>query len=304
MDRRNFIKNLCVAGATSVALPKLAAAEGPPSETEFMSVLVDTTRCIGCRNCEVACATENDLPIPENTSHDVYEEIRDTTTDQWTVVNKFATDNGDVFVKKQCMHCNQAACSTACLTQAMFKTQEGPVIWRARKCMGCRFCMVSCPFVIPRFEYFSANPKIQKCILCYERVAGGGKPACVEACPVDALEFGTRRDMERNAQNRVHENSNRYVDHIYGQHEVAGTGWMYLAAVPFDQIGFRTDLGHESVPALTQNFLYSVPVVFLLWPAFLNGMRYTKSNEESVQVDRDHEEAEPIEIAHRPGEES
>ena len=220
MDRRNFIKNLCVAGATSVVLPKLAGAQDAPEETEFMSVLVDTTRCIGCRNCEVACATENGLPVPESTSHEAFKEIRDTTTDQWTVVNKFDTTVGEVFVKKQCMHCNQAACSTACLTQAMYKTKEGPVIWRSRKCMGCRFCMVSCPFVIPRFEYDSANPKIQKCILCYDRVVEGGKPACVEACPVDALEFGSRRDMERIAQNRVYEYPSRYVDHIYGQDEV------------------------------------------------------------------------------------
>ena len=289
MDRRNFLKTVCSAGVASVALPELANAQSQPSETEFMSVLVDTTRCIGCRNCEVACATQNDLPIPD-TSRKAFEEIRDTTTDQWTVINRFETDAGEIFVKKQCMHCNQAACSTACLTQAMYKTMDGPVIWRADKCMGCRFCMVSCPFVIPRFEYDSANPKIQKCILCNERVAEGEKPACVEACPVDALEFGKRREMERVAQNRVADYPNRYYDHIYGQHEVGGTGWLYLSPVPFDQIGFRTDLGTESVPALTQNFLYSVPVVFLLWPAFLSGMRYTKSNEEYVEIEADHDE--------------
>ncbi len=286
MDRRNFLKTICTAGASAMALPELAKAQASPMETEFMSVLVDTTRCIGCRNCEVACATENELPVP-HTSREVFKELRDTTTDQWTVVNRFDTEAGEVFVKKQCMHCNQAACSTACLTQAMFKTEEGPVIWRESKCMGCRFCMVSCPFVIPRFEYLSANPKIQKCILCYDRVSEGQKPACVEACPVDALEFGSRREMEREAQNRVADYPNKYFDHIYGQHEVAGTGWMYLSAVSFDQLGFRTDLSTESVPALTQNFLFSVPVVFLLWPAFLNGMRYMKSNEDAVQIDMD-----------------
>ncbi len=285
MDRRNFLKNLCAAGATSMALPALAEAREETTKKEFVSVLVDTTRCIGCRNCEVACATQNDLPIPESTSPDVFAELRDTTPDQWTVVNKFDTDAGEVFVKKQCMHCNQAACSTACLTQAMYKTEEGPVIWRASKCMGCRFCMVSCPFVIPRFEYHSANPKIQKCILCNERLEEGELPACVETCPVDALQFGTRREMERIAQNRIYNNPNDYVDHIYGQDEVGGTGWLYLSAAPFDQIGFRTDLSHEPVPALTQNFLYAVPVVFLLWPAALNGMRYIKSNEDAVQID-------------------
>ena len=177
MERRDFLKNLCVAGASAMGMAAAADANAALDKKEFVSVLVDTTRCIGCRNCEVACATENGLPIPDNKDKTVFEEMRDMTPDRWTVVNRFDTDNGHVFVKKQCMHCNQAACSTACLTQAMYKTKEGPVIWRASKCMGCRFCMVSCPFVIPRFEYFSANPKIQKCILCNERLAEGEIPA-------------------------------------------------------------------------------------------------------------------------------
>ncbi len=274
MDRRNFLKNLCVAGATSMALPAVAEASNTgQADKEFVSVLVDTTRCIGCRNCEVACATQNNLPIPDQNDKSVFDGLRDTTTDQWTVVNKWDTDKGEVFVKKQCMHCNQAACASACLTQAMYKTKEGPVIWRENKCMGCRFCMVSCPFVIPRFEYYDANPKIQKCILCNERLAEGEKPACVESCPVDALTFGSRREMVREGHNRVHDHEGQYNDQIYGESEVGGTGWLYLANVPFDQLGFRTDLSHESVPKLTQNFLYSVPVVFLLWPAFLNSMR-------------------------------
>lgn len=284
MDRRNFIKNLCVAGVTSVAAPALAHAETDAESKEFVSVLVDTTRCIGCRNCERGCATQNGLPAPVG-GNDVFKDLRDTTTDQWTVVNRFQTERGPVFVKKQCMHCNQAACASACLTQAMYKTHEGPVIWRESKCMGCRFCMVSCPYNIPRFEYYDANPKIQKCIFCYERLLEGEKPACVEACPVDALQFGTRREMVRTAQNRVADNPRIYIDHIYGEKEVGGSGWLYLGAVPFDQLGFRTDLSHEPVPKLTQNFLYAVPVVFLLWPAFLNSMRPMVAEKEDLEAE-------------------
>jgi len=296
MERRDFLRNLCIAGASAVGVAAASSeAEAAHETKEFVSVLVDTTRCIGCRNCEVACATENGLPIPDNKDKTVFDAIRDMTPDQWTVVNRFDTDNGEIFVKKQCMHCNQAACSTACLTQAMYKTEEGPVIWRAGKCMGCRFCMVSCPFVVPKFEYHSANPKIQKCILCYDRLEDGGIPACVESCPVDALQFGSRREMVRIAQNRVADHPEQYVDHIYGQNEVGGTGWLYLSSVPFDQIGFRDDLSHEAVPALTQNFLYAVPVVFLLWPAFLNGMRYIKTEDE---------ETAQIEEIYNPGDES
>ncbi len=274
MDRRSFLKNLCAAGVATTALPAVAEASmGAPAEKEFVSVLVDTTRCIGCRNCEVACATENSLPVPDGNDKSVFDAIRDTTPDKWTIVNKWDTSKGEIFVKKQCMHCSQAACASACLTQAMYKTVEGPVIWREDKCMGCRFCMVSCPFNIPRFEYFDANPKIQKCILCADRLAEGEQPACVESCPVDALTFGKRREMVREGHNRAHAHPEKYIDEIYGESEVGGTEWLYLSSVPFDQLGFRTDLSHESVPKLTQNFLYSVPVVFLLWPAFLNSMR-------------------------------
>jgi formate dehydrogenase iron-sulfur subunit len=280
MDRRGFLKSLSVVGGSALAVPGLAEAQEQVSATEFMSVLVDTTRCIGCRDCEVACATEHGLPIPDGSDKSVFDSVRDTTPDQWTIVNRFDTDQGEIFVKKQCMHCNQAACSTACLTQAMYKTKEGPVIWREDKCMGCRFCMVSCPFVIPRFEYDKANPKIQKCIMCFERLEEGEIPACVQSCPVSALQFGTRREMVRTAQNRIADNPHQYVDHIFGEKEVGGTGWLYLASTPFDQLGFNTELSNEPVPRLTQEFLYAVPVVFLLWPAFLNAMRHSEIEKE------------------------
>ena len=276
MDRRNFLKNLSMVGTATAAATSLGVASDIPEEHEFVSVLVDAKRCIGCRECETACAIQNGLPVPDTKDKSVFEEIREPTPTQWTVVNRFDTETGRVFVKKQCMHCNQAACSTACLTEAMKKTEEGPVIWREGKCMGCRYCMVSCPFTIPKFEYHSANPKIQKCIFCYERLAEGEAPACVQSCPVDALQFGPRREMVQAARNRVSGNPRSYVQHIYGEDEVGGTGWLYVSPVPFDEIGFRTDLGGDPVPELTQSFLYAVPVVFLLWPVFLNSIRRTE----------------------------
>ena len=282
MDRRGFLKTLGVAGATTLAAPFDSAATDQQSDTEFMSVLVDTRRCIGCRKCEAACAAENGLPMPDVEDISVFEQVRDTTTSEWTVVNRYRTDAGEVFVKKQCMQCNQAGCSTACLTRAMYKTEEGPVIWRESKCMGCRFCMVSCPFDIPRFEYDSAVPKIQKCIFCFDRLERGEQPACVQACPVDALQFGTRRQLVDLAKSRIYQNPYQYHHHVYGEHEVGGTGWLYLSPVPFDQIGFRTDLGNESMPSLSQSFLYSVPLVFLLWPVFLNGMRRGRSDDDEA----------------------
>ena len=266
MDRRSFLKVAGAAGAT-LGAGSLEAHAGPGDE--FVGVLCDTTRCIGCRQCEVACAEAHDLPVPDPINDGALEEERKTSPDQWTVVNRYDTDKGTVYVKKQCMHCWQPACAAACLTNAMYKTHEGPVIWREDKCMGCRYCMVSCPFEIPKFEYDSINPKIQKCIMCWERLEVGEIPACVNACPADALMFGTRRQLMEIARIRIYNHPENYHHHIYGEHEVGGSSWLYLSSVTFDQLGFRTDLGTTPYPEFTKEFLYSVPVIFLLAPTFM-----------------------------------
>src|SRR3972149_10548167 len=193
MDRRNFLKTTAAVSAAVLPLKDLKA-DSTKENKEFIGVLVDTTRCIGCRSCEVACAEEHDLYVADIKNDSALEQLRTTSEKQWTIVNRFETEKGEVFVKKQCMHCWQPACTAACLTNAMYKTKDGPVIWRSGTRMGCRFCMISCPFDIPKFEYNSANPKIQKCNMCGERLQQGQKPACVEACPTDALMFGTKRE--------------------------------------------------------------------------------------------------------------
>ncbi len=215
----------------------------------------------------------HDLHVPDVENDGALEAERTPTERQWTVVNRYDTDAGEVFVKKQCMHCWQPACAAACLTNAMYKTQEGPVVWRSDKCMGCRFCMVSCPFDIPKFEYHSWNPRIQKCNMCWERLQQGQEPACVKACPTDALTFGPKRELMEIARMRIYNHPDRYVHKIYGEHEVGGTGWLYLSAVPFEQLGFRTDLGTTPYPEFTRDFLYAVPVVLFAVPALLYGMR-------------------------------
>ena len=276
MDRRKFLGLAGAATATAVAARAGEAVPdrvgGGSDSPEFVGILVDTTRCIGCRQCEVACAQAHDLPVPDPTTDGALEEHRDTTTTRWTVVNRFETEKGTVFVKKQCMHCGQPACAAACPTNAMEKTHEGPVIWHGDRCMGCRYCMVACPFDIPRFEYLSPNPRIRKCIMCYDRLQEGKLPACVEACPMDALVFGTKRELMETARTRIYNHPDEYVHHIYGEFEAGGTDWLYLSAVPFDQIGFRTDLGSDTYPDYTREFLYGVPLVFLGLPPLLWGL--------------------------------
>lgn len=276
IDRRSFFK---VLGVTGVALASGKALNASPKETsnpEFRGILYDATRCMGCRTCEYECATANGLPQPP----DDVTGIRTTDELHRTVVNEFNTSKGVMYSKTQCMHCNEPACVSACLTQAMSKTKEGPVIWDGNKCMGCRYCMVSCPFDIPKFEYHSPNPKIEKCTMCFEsKLQKGEKPACVENCPNEALQFGTRRELIREARKRIAEQPDLYEDHIYGEREAGGTAWLYLSPVPFEELGMKTNIQKESYPALTKTFLYSVPTVFVLVPALLAGIHQaTKSN--------------------------
>jgi Fe-S-cluster-containing dehydrogenase component len=288
MDRRNFLKTAGVACATVAGARSAKAQEHDTDPEEFVGVLVDTTRCIGCRSCEVGCALAHSLPVPDVASDGALEAERTTSETAWTVVNRFETDAGEVFVKKQCMHCWQPACAAACLTNAMKKTESGPVTWDGDKCMGCRFCMVSCPFDIPKFEYDHWNPRIQKCNMCFERLEEGLKPACVESCPTDALMFGTKRELMEIARTRIYKHPDRYVHQIYGEFEAGGTGWLYLAAAPFEQLGFRTDLGVTPYPEYTRDFLYAVPVVFFGMPALLYGLSLLGARTEAVRgaVDR------------------
>lgn len=278
LHRRNFFKVMGITGITLAIGKDLKASPKIKSEAEFKGVLYDSARCKGCRGCEYDCADANGLPVPVPTKD--IKGIRKPDETRRTVINEYNTSKGKVFVKMQCMHCNEPACAAACLTQAMHKTQEGAVIWRGEKCMGCRYCMVSCPYDIPKFEYHSPNPKIQKCTMCYEtRVQKGELPACVENCPNEALLFGTRRELVQEARRRIYEKPDLYFDHIYGEHEAGGTCWLYLSPVPFKELGMNTSLQKESYPALTKGFLYSVPSVFVLVPALLLGIQQaTKKN--------------------------
>ncbi|MBE0666407.1 MAG: 4Fe-4S dicluster domain-containing protein [Bacteroidales bacterium] len=279
INRRNFFKVLGVTGVTLATGKSLNAAQITESKTEFNGMLYDSTRCVGCQGCEFACAEAHGLPAPSFDDTPVVGVERKSNETRRTVVNAYTTTKGDFYVKRQCMHCNDPACAAACLTKAMYKTKEGSVIWRGDKCMGCRYCMVSCPFDGPKFEYFSANPKIEKCDMCYDRFTEGEIPACAQDCPMEAIVFGTRRDLMKEARKRIRESPDLYYDHIYGEHEAGGTGWLYLSPVPFEELNFKTTLQNSSYPALTKGFLYAVPSIFVLWPAILLGIHQaTKAN--------------------------
>jgi len=275
MNRRTFLKIMGtgVAGATTGNLltPGKSSAGANLDEKELYGILVDTTRCIGCRRCEKACAEVNGLPVPdisESTNETVLKSLRQTTETQYTVTSKYETTKGTVFVPRRCMHCNQPACVASCPVKAMKKRPTGHVTWDAN-CIGCRLCMVSCPFDIPKFEYNKAIPNIQKCNLCRDRFKQGVIPACVEACPSQALMAGTRRQILDEGKRRIAAAPDKYIDHIYGEYEVGGTSHVYLSAVRFDQIGFRKDLGTKPYPEYSSGYLNAVPFIATLTPLFM-----------------------------------
>jgi Fe-S-cluster-containing dehydrogenase component len=287
LNRRKFLKVAGAAGATLLAgnsMPSGAATVGSAGKDvgEFLGMLIDTTKCIGCRSCEEACNRQNKLPPPKEPFSDekVLDRMRDTTPDAFTVINRFPNKkepDKPTFVRKQCMHCAQPACATACLTKALEKKHEGMVKYNPERCMGCRYCMLSCPFDVPKYQYDSPSPFVRKCIFCYDRVEKGDQPACSEACPQGATLFGRRRQLVEIAKERIARHPGKYNSYIYGEHEAGGTSWMYLGSAPPSEMGLRGDVGFASYPEKTSGFLYAVPHIFILWPAFLYGLSYLTS---------------------------
>ncbi|MDA3944993.1 MAG: 4Fe-4S dicluster domain-containing protein [Bacteroidetes bacterium] len=283
IDRRFFLKAMGVTAATlAVGIDKSEAgnAINTGELPELKGILYDSVKCEGCYGCEYDCAWQHELTEPGEIDDTV---IRKTDDTRRTVVNLYQTSKGPVYVKKQCMNCNDPACGAACLTQAMHKTKDGSVIWREDKCMGCRYCMISCPYDMPKFEYHSTNPKIQKCDMCYILQNEGEEPACAYNCPNGALLFGTRRELIAEANKRIAENPEVYYPHIYGEHEAGGSSWMYLSPVPFEELGFNTNIQNKSYPSLTKGFISSIAPVDILLPAVLLGIYEATKKDKSTQ---------------------
>lgn len=286
ISRRRFLTgSLACGAAVTFSNPKKSLAAGSfDGFPDGMGVLVDLTRCVGCRSCEAACNKEQNLPEPalpfddqsvfDQTFHGGTQKRR-PTEEAYTVVNRYQPEGseGPVYRKIQCNHCNEPACLTSCFVNAYTKTKEGAVVYNPNVCVGCRNCMVSCPFHVPAYSYSSVlNPVIKKCIFCYDtRLKYGKPPACVEICPQQALTFGKRKTLLKIARSRFKESPGKYVDHIYGEKEVGGTSWMYLSSVPFDQLGFDTTLQKEPILNNVKDFLATVPMVLAIWPALFTG---------------------------------
>jgi Fe-S-cluster-containing dehydrogenase component len=275
-NRRDFLKTVVAAGgATALAAPAVARA-GPENtlSPNRRGVLVDTTVCVGCRNCEWACKTAHNLetgPLETYKDRSVFAEMRRPDDTALTIVNEYPNPSNPALpidVKFQCMHCDRPACLSACIVGAFKKNETGAVVWDGDMCIGCRYCMVACPFQVPAFEYQKAiHPEIRKCDFCHERQAKGELPACVDICPVEALTFGPREELVQVARRRIRRSPERYINHVYGEHEVGGTSWLYLAGKEFTSIGLPK-VGTAPAPGTSEAiqhgiFAYFVPPVAL-----------------------------------------
>jgi formate dehydrogenase iron-sulfur subunit len=291
ISRRKFLGWMGAAGIAGAVGTSSAQAssnidfQGYP---ESMGVLHDITRCVGCRRCEGACNAVNELPAPEKPFDDlnVLEQKRRTTAKTYTVVNQFDDARGmgqKAFVKKQCNHCLEPACASACFVKAFTKNPDGSVTWDSSLCVGCRYCIIACPFEIPAYEYDNPlTPRIMKCTLCHPRISAGKLPGCVEACPTEALIFGRRSELIQVARQRIEAFPDRYVNHIYGEHEMGGTNWLYLSDTSFASKGMREDLGTTAAGKLTYGALSAVPMVVGLWPVLLTGIYAINKRKEKI----------------------
>ncbi|MBN1317863.1 MAG: 4Fe-4S dicluster domain-containing protein [Anaerolineales bacterium] len=265
LTRRNLLK-LAVVGAGGLLLcPDTAAASESAPSGDSAAMLYDATRCVGCRECEAACKKVNNLP--PNLEHPT-----DLDGKNLTLIKQYQGVSKESFVKLQCMHCEYPACVSACPVQALQKTEEGPVTYDSEKCIGCRYCMMACPFHVPRVDWYEVLPEIKKCTFCVDRIDDGLIPACAEACPVGALSFGTRNQMLQEARSRIEQEPERYLDHVYGEQELGGTSWLYLSAVPFDDLGLP-EYDSEPRPDLSENVaIYGTPTMLAAVAAMLGGL--------------------------------
>ncbi len=217
-------------------------------------VLVDITRCIGCRSCQIACKAwhkldtdyegmDGNLTMPKQLNDKNYtliefEEIKDSNK-EWQ------------FIKKQCFHCKEPACVSACPVGALKKLNNSAVVYDQWLCIGCRYCMIACPFNIPKYEWDTINPWIRKCDFCFDRIEEDLAPACVKSCPMDVMYFDNYKNVLKEAKKRIKNNPDKYINYIYGEKEAGGTSWIYISDTPFNKLGFKTNISKVSYPSIT-----------------------------------------------------
>jgi formate dehydrogenase iron-sulfur subunit len=269
VNRRTFLKTAAagVGGSVLTAQPARAARPRTALDTDH-AMLNDCTKCVGCRACQIRCKETHDLSRAGDDSR--YDMPLDLNARSLTLIKMYREDDFFTFVKKQCLHCGDPSCVSVCPVAAFQKRDDGVVTYNKNACIGCRYCMIACPWDAPTFEYDEALPVIQKCDFCKDaRLAHGLPPACADACPVGAIKYGKRGDLLKEAHERIRNNPDVYNDHVYGESELGGTSVLVLAPkeVRFEDLGYKM-YGDTPPFRLQENiqhgiFKYFIPPVAL-----------------------------------------
>jgi formate dehydrogenase iron-sulfur subunit len=243
-----------------------------------MAILTDVTRCIGCEECVSACRRTNDTG--SDAPYRWQGGVNDLSSTRWTTL----VETGNRNVRLHCRHCLDPACAAACPVGALSRTEAGAVAYNPVICMGCRYCMVACPFAMTRYEWESATPRVRKCILCYDKIKAGelSQPACTAACPTEATIFGDREALLAEARSRIAAAPQRYIDHIWGEHEVGGTSVLTISDVDLTDARWPDDLGTGSRPELARKVLHTVPYTFFGVAGLMYGVHWTLERRRQV----------------------
>lgn len=315
IHRRDFLKDVVVGGAAAavtsggVGEARALQRDGKPRLPGAIGLLYDSTLCVGCKACVSRCKEVNDMPV------EISPDQREWNSGTWdtakdlsaktlnvikvyrngTVENKDREENGFAFIKRQCLHCVDPSCISACPVSALTKHPEtGVVEYDKDRCIGCRYCVYACPFSVPKYEYDDAFGQIRKCELCRHRLVDRELPGCVEACPTGATLFGRVDDLREEARRRTtlkpgdtytyprgdlngkygpYNPPNEkvieadYLPEVYGETVLGGTQTLYLSAVDFGKLGlpyqqdeFGRDIPDKMYATETegvQHFLYT-----------------------------------------------
>ncbi len=287
-DRRKFLK---ATGALTVGglLPaKPTAARDTPDSAGFddtIAVIYDATRCIGCRSCVRACQSANNLPAAQHQYKDVdFNMPEKLSENNWTVIQVCGKKNGAgptddwSFIKKNCMHCNEPACASACPVAALRKTKDGTVIYEESRCIGCRYCLLACPYHVPQYQWKDRMPRVRKCNWCRQ---------CVDACPVGALVQGKRKDMIVEAHRRIDAEPGRYINRVYGENEAGGACQLILADMEHTKLGLP-NLSSAARSSYADKIMKGLPGWIIGLGLFLGGLyrmeQHQRKPEDSTPV--------------------
>lgn len=337
INRRNFLTGAAAGGVAAAAgcmagapdAKAAAPASAPALPPNALGLLYDSTLCVGCQSCVAACKRANDMPVertgdqigwngnrlgdtvtapvPNPATPPTWDTPKDLSAKTLNIIKVYQNGtsaqkdveiNGFAFVKRQCLHCLEPSCVSACPVSANLKDPDtGIVKHDPDRCIGCRYCVFACPFGVPKYEYDNAYGRIQKCTLCQHRLAKGEMPACADVCPTGATLFGRTEDLRKEAGRRIALNPGEvtlyprgdvsgrlggarpgheapvkaYQKHVYGADELGGTQVLYLSAVGFDKLGLPTDVPKQSYASASEGIQHTL-YKYMAAPAALLGI--------------------------------